>query len=106
MQHFGKVNAKPGLVVRQGDLLASAGSSWKVQLPPPQWYSRLPVEGKGSPSCHGGISDCRVLQPALLTTLITWLMENGLEGVGGDSCAPAQLLQALAESHIYPSGHH
>lgn len=42
-QHFGKVNAMPGLVLRLGDLLASPGSSWKAQLPLLRWCFQLGV---------------------------------------------------------------
>jgi len=72
-QHFGKVNTVPGLVLPSG---RPSGISRE------QWESPVPSTAVvlGSLSCHGGISDCRALQPASLTALITWLMEDGLEG--------------------------
>lgn len=76
----------------------SAAPSAVVLLAAASW-------GSGSLSCLGG-SGCQALQPASLTALITCLREDGQEGAGGDSCVPAQLLRALVESHIHPSGCH
>lgn len=85
---------------------------WPRPKPPAcpgrRWEAVVPLScqlGSGSLSCLGGWG-CQALQPASLTALITRLRGGGQEGAGGDSCVPAQLLRALAESHIHPSGCH
>lgn len=76
-----------------------------ARLPRP-WCSRSCQLGVRVSVLPGGGSGCQALQPASLTALITCLREYGQEGAGGDSCVPAQLLRALVESHIHPSGCH
>lgn len=78
-QHFGKVNAVPGLVLHLGDPLASPGSSWKARLPQLRWCFQLGVRVSLLPR-----GDFRLQgSPASIINRTNYLAAGRWDGEGG-----------------------